>query len=169
MNSLCDHAHILNLNLIFFGDFNVPSFKTDNNIVYLSNSKVANLRNLQVFYNLTQYNSISNSLGHVLNLVFSTNNCIVSKIYNSIVKIDTHHPALEINYLFEDMTSHSEHTIDTLLPPKQRLNFHKAYYQYLYIELQSTDFSPLITNNDLDSTCSQLVSMLLHSFISHVP
>lgn len=171
IDSLCNHAHLLNLNLLFVGDFNLPFFTNDISISNFSNSKVNNLHTLQMFYKLYQQNFIRNISNNILDLVFCTNNnyCSVLKIDNPIVKIDTYHPALEIVCLFENLSLNSDSTSDTPNKPKERFNFHKANYQSLYIELQETNFSNLCNNIDLNDTCLQLEEKLIQVCETHVP
>ncbi|XP_063931859.1 uncharacterized protein LOC135143848 [Zophobas morio] len=146
--------------VIIIGDFNLPMFNT--NII---NNYGVILNNFYLFFNLSQYNEIVNSHNRVLDLIFSTNNCLVDRSNEPLVPEDPHHPALDIFI-----------QTNSVLPMKFQMNssnkifnFKKADFHKLYNQLVVTDWSFLQSSGDVNDACTKFYDTLTAILEDSVP
>lgn len=100
---------------LFCGDFNLPNVRWSNDNYGLSYTSVSGTRihcvpEIFAFLNFFQLNSVPNSSGNILDLVFSNNpNTCISKSDTAVAPCDPYHPALDLIFTFD----HELPSIDT--------------------------------------------------------
>ena len=148
-------------NLLLIGDFNVPNFFTNAN-----DAKTLSIKNMMSLLNLTQVNTVPNSDGRFLDLVFcSLNSCIVTHDSCPIVIEDKYHPALHINLGVKN-TSYVNFPICTTT---KIYNFRKANFIMLYEDILNSDWRFLYQITDVDEACEFFYRTLYTILDKHVP
>ncbi len=158
----CFESYAIELSNIFLiGDFNSPSFSSNKN-----DTKSSSLRNMASLLNLTQLNSIPNSDGRLLDLVFSTStHCTVSRDLCPLIAEDMHHPALNINLQLKKVSY-----INFAACNMAKLyNFKKANFLLLYQDIFNADWSYLYRITDVNQACEHFYSVLYDIIDKHVP
>lgn len=136
---------------IFLGDFNISGiswfFLDNESSAYNIEGKIpSELINTLALTGLNQKNSISNSLGRILDLVLTNKDNILVKRAEPLSKVDDYHPPIEFNI--------ADRNIKFLKAIKSsKLNFFKANYEKINIELSSVDWNSILnTDNINDAT-----------------
>lgn len=155
---------IYNENILIVGDFNISKYAS-----YLSNGasdgSVKSLVNFLDFMDLSQYNFIPNSLGRHLDLVISSENTIVDRADEILVKENIHHPALSFNLTYR--TSKSIKSLGN--SDSNRLNFRRANFPLLYSKLYHIDWDFLINYDNVNTACACFYNKLDEIFRECVP
>ena len=147
--------------VMVLGDFNVPAYGNVN----ASNRSTLSLENFRQFHNFRQFNTVLNSNGRLLDLLFAAVDCSVARDIDPMVPEDAHHPALSFligfNDLFQDHFD-GNHAVVTY-------NFRRADYPLLYSALMETEWAALECAGDVDSRCSMLYQLVYAAFDLAVP
>lgn len=146
--------------VILLGDFNTPSFATNEN-----NNFSTILNNFQSFHNFSQHNSCLNEYGGTLDLVFSNVNCSVFKSDSPLVHEDKYHPSLEILVV----TATSSFSNFQMNSQPESFNFKKANFPLMYEMLTNVDWSFLNNIHDVNDACKQFYERLRIVFEATVP
>ena len=149
-------------NVVFLlGDFNAPSFITDN-----SNRYSVILNNFQNLYNLVQINAVHNQIGRILDLIFPNMEPIsVCKSDNPLVNEDKYHPALDFSIQF----TRSQFKPFAINHDTPHFNFKKANYHLLYDMLRSADWSCINANDNVETACNRFYKTLHGVLTNCVP
>lgn len=150
---------------LMIGDFNISDYAS-----YRLNSMTSHSRNLHSFINfqnflgLTQFNSVVNDYDRILDLVLSNQtNCQVSEALISLVPLDRHHPALDLEIPVKT-------AIKKLKPAcSMAYNFKKANFPNLYRELLEFDWTCLYLSSDVDEALDLFYHYLYTVIDKHVP
>jgi len=103
LHSICVEKLIFDINpnhFILCGDYNIPKISWSFDDIGLKSSSTTSapatiISDLFAFLNLFQCNTISNTYGELLDIIFSThNNLTVSRATISLIKPDLYHPPL---------------------------------------------------------------------------
>lgn len=160
-----------NARILIVGDYNMSNIKwTLANGVLIPTvngySTVANedLLNTMAMCGLQQYNSVTNSLGGVLDLVlsnFDSNYIKVSRSQQMLVDEDSLHPTLDI----------SINTSITFLQEKtyKSYNFRKANYAGIDIELSEINWHEILDHLPTDEAVDKFYSVLDRVIAKYVP
>ena len=147
-------------NILLFGDFNVAAFLNN------TNSKSNLLHRLMSLLNLSQYNSVYNSDGNLLDLVFSSfKKCVVTHDPCPLVKEDVYHPALNINFLVKQ-TSYASFPV---CRTEKLYNFRKSNFPSLYQDILDIDWKFLYELTDVEEACEHFYKRLYVTFDKNVP
>lgn len=148
-------------NVLILGDFNLPHF--NNPEAY--NSQCRLMSGLIDFLDLKQYNSITNILGRLLDLVLTNIECEVSRDYAPMIKEDLYHPALYLNLRLNTncLTAFPNN------PSKKTYNFRKANFPDLYNALLNVDWSYLYNCTDVNAACEEFYAIIYSLFDLYVP
>lgn len=155
--------HYLHINkLLIVGDFNIPQFVANN----LGDTLVSNINEYCNFLNLTQFNSILNDQGRLLDLVLSNYKCQCERCDLPLVNEDiNYHPSINVNF---DIT-YEENTIFPSNTDKPEYNFRRANFVGLYQALMEMDWSFLENYVDADEACNEFYGSLYKIFDKFVP
>lgn len=184
--------HFPTTKVLLLGDFNLPSYEnsfvqikncdkadvnhniclnllsTDSDCgfdkIFTSNDECEQiLFDCTCFYDLTQYNNVSNANNVKLDLVFSNNpNVSISNNMSPLTNVDSHHPALLIDFFIDTV---GDNVSDLQL---FRYNFHRADYNLLNDYFESMDWSFLYCNN-INSALEMFYTVLYIAIDLHVP
>lgn len=154
---------LINEQVIFLGDFNVPNFMNSINC-----TKSASLHNLCELLNLTQYNNVRNLDQNILDLVFSnlSGRFLIERMNLPFVPEDRrYHPAIEIDFTFVFSPKLPK------FPPSNNLryNFRKANYEQLYFDFSEMDWSNLSHFDNVDEVVDMFYEMLYKTLDRSVP
>ncbi|CAH1985110.1 unnamed protein product [Acanthoscelides obtectus] len=108
-----------NYNIVINGGFNVPSFN-----IQFNDRKFQSLSQFCAFSDLTNFNSIVNCNGRLLDLVLTNFNILVIRDCYPLVKEDKYHPALQFNFTVGSMKNNFNLKTDS------RYNFRRARFEY---------------------------------------
>lgn len=156
-------------NVILVGDFNLSCIQwlsgepviLKKGSVELQNSG-SSLINQTSYAGLNQYNTLVNSHGNTLDLVFANFSLELQRLNNPLVKEDAHHPSFVIN------------AIDLLTPPlkkapHKKLLFRKADYSAINKYFVSRDWQKLLLPCDVKEAVDNLYSILEEAIEQYVP
>ncbi|KAJ8961473.1 hypothetical protein NQ318_014721 [Aromia moschata] len=149
-----------NCNILICGDFNVNKFNSDPN-----DPKVRLVHNFMGFYNICQYNEVVNSNGRLSDLVFGNFNCSIGRDNVPLVKEDTHHPSLIINFELDIAIT----TNFSFNNENKVYNFRKDNFLELYNQLFHTDWSSLEQCSDVNEICDAFYLIINNIFEDNVP
>lgn len=153
---------MLHKNIIFLGDFNIPSFTASTPI----GLKHKSLLNLVEFLGLKQCNTILNCNDRLLDLVFS--NLSINPIHNDspLLAEDPYHPTLAF-----DIQAPSSPVLNFPVnnAESSQFNFRKVDYPRLYELILHSDWSPVIDSSDVTDTCFAFYEILNNNFAICVP
>ncbi|CAH0727206.1 unnamed protein product, partial [Brenthis ino] len=132
--------------MLIVGDFNLPSIKWNtedeckNNLIPNDLNTISTLvSDFMSVSGLKQHNSISNSFGKTLDLVFSNVSDIRVEVSDfSVCKVDKYHPPLSVEISYDDK-------LQLLLTPESttRYNFMKADYGVIEEKLKNIIWTEL--------------------------
>lgn len=153
-------------NTMIIGDFNLPFLnwqtKTNQDVHELIPTNFnCNLGYIFVDFislnNLTQFNDVLNTNNRILDLVLSNiNNISVKVCENPLIKLDAHHPALEIN-----TNVYAKCQPKITQKPFATHNFKKADYSIVNKELGLIDWvKEISTIEDIDSALAKFYDVL---------
>lgn len=146
--------------IIILGDFNVPAFASPTAGDRFSGL----LRDSLNLLNADQYNEVLNCHGRRLDLVFSTQECNVTRCYDPLVEEDAHHPSLLVSFpITRPLSPLRDCMVDRVF------NFRKADFPLLYESLRLIDWSGLYGIKDVDLACSEFYRTLNSVFQNAVP
>ncbi|XP_044597272.1 uncharacterized protein LOC123273866 isoform X1 [Cotesia glomerata] len=148
--------------LVLLGDFNSPYFSDSLNGGL--DMKADILINFSLLNNLNQFNDVLNINGRILDLVFSSVDCLVVEEQSPVVKLDTYHPALRILV--------SANVVRNRYPLKKALgnyNFHKMDRLRLISELELISWEPLHDLHSPNEKCKYLYNSLDSAFSKSIP
>ncbi|KAJ3643854.1 hypothetical protein Zmor_026539 [Zophobas morio] len=150
-------------NILILGDFNVSGFMSN-----ATDSKSTLLHDMMASLNLTQLNSVSNTKGHFLDLVFSTfKRCVTTHDTCPLVVEDIHHPALNLELRIEKNASYANFPVCT--DNNKIYNFKKANFPLLYNDLLNSNYEFLYQLIDVNQACEKYYNYLHSIFDKHVP
>jgi hypothetical protein len=156
-----EHNFVSTNNIIILGDFNIPQFiqkdKYNCNLVTVINR-------FSQYLSLKQFNDIKNLSHRLLDLVFSSLECVVIHDSTPFVNEDLYHPALSISVCLS--------TYDINFVPSntaKTYNFKRANYDLLYQELLATDWSFLNYYSEIDVIVDKFYKYLYNVLDKHVP
>lgn len=149
--------------LMVIGDFNLSGYFSR----YCERSKDVKTNitiNWPANFNLEQYNSIFNKYDKCLDLVFANFSCSVMESESSLVKVDSHHPALLVSLLINDIlrTNH-------LSSNHGKLNFKKLDKVAICEALNAIDWQPALLLDDVDKSCNEFYSKVNSTFFRFCP
>lgn len=152
---------LLEENVIVLGDFNVPKFIDDNT----NDSKKQTIQNFATLLNFKQYNSVTNTTGRLLDLVFANIKCEVFHDNAPFVPEDIYHPAL-----FVSIDLNLQVNINFVSNNTNKVyNFKKADFPSLYNAILNTDWIFLEHCIDVNVAADQFYKKLYEILDSHVP
>jgi hypothetical protein len=156
-----EHNFVSTNNIIILGDFNIPQFiqkdKYNCNLVTVINR-------FSQYLSLKQFNDIKNLSHRLLDLVFSSLECVVIHDSTPFVNEDLYHLALSISVCLS--------TYDINFVPSntaKTYNFKRANYDLLYQELLATDWSFLNYYSEIDVIVDKFYKYLYNVLDKHVP
>ena len=144
--------------IVIFGDFNLPVLFGDE-----MKSSYHEILPFVKFYNLTQHNNIFNNYNRMLDFVFYSDQCDVSKPSEILCKEDLHHPALELNI---KKPNHKSKMINNV---SNQYNFKKANFVSLYKALADINWNYFYVINDLQEAVDIMYATLGEIFDKFVP
>lgn len=153
---------------LFCGDFNLPNASWSNDNYGLSYTSVSGTRihcvpEIFAFHNFFQLNSVSNSSGNILDLVFSNNpNTCISKSDTVVVPSDSYHPAVDLIFTFN-------HELPSIDNTHNFFDFSKGCYTQICSFLTSFNWLLTITTLDIDSATHALYDALHYCVLNFVP
>ena len=153
---------ILHKNVIFLGDFNIPSFSSPLPI----GSRHNNLLHLSEFLHLKQYNTIPNCNNRFLDLVLANLKIGLEQCDTPLVQEDPYHPALIFDFL-GSLPHVPTFPVNNDGPPQ--FNFRKTDYPTLYELMLNTDWSPVTVSHDVASACKNFYDILNNNFAACTP
>ncbi|XP_061379603.1 uncharacterized protein LOC133319395 [Danaus plexippus] len=134
---------------LVLGDFNIPSIEwsldLNNNKMFPCNSGpvISLIKDFMGLTSLSQYNSVTNAYGKILDLIFSSNKRVeVTESNFSACSVDKFHPPLQIKLELEYKPSTLE--VNTNV----RYNFRKGDYEKINELLAGIDWETLLINCD---------------------
>jgi hypothetical protein len=148
-------------NIIILGDFNILQFIQKDN--YNCNLVTVINRSSQ-YLSLKQFSDVKNLSHRLLDLVFSSLECVVIHDSTPFVNEDLYHPALSISVCLS--------TYDINFVPSntaKTYNFKRANYDLLYQELLATDWSFLNYYSEIDVIVDKFYKYLYNVLDKHVP
>lgn len=154
---------ILNDNVYFLGDFNIPEFNNETEDRILSDKFLA-LKMFCNFFELDQYNNVLNLNNRLLDLILCNITCTVEKAQDVLLREDPHHPALSLYILVR-----SNKGDKIAVNPEESYNFRKANFTLLYEQLSLIDWSFLDDYTDCNEACDQLYNVINKLFEIFVP
>lgn len=158
----CFESYTIELSNIFLvGDFNAPCFLSST-----ADTKSSSVQTMASLLNLRQFNTVLNSDGRLLDLVFGTSNCCyVTRDLDPLIKEDLHHPALNIDLQLKNFSC----TSFPMCNSTKLYNFKKANFPLLYNDILNIDWSYLYRIADVNLACEHFYNMLYSLFDKHVP
>lgn len=164
LSSLCEYLeslyYLYGKNLVIIGDFNIPTFITND-----GNTKTQIIKNLCDLLSLNQFNSITNTENKILDLILSNIICTTERDPFPLVPEDPHHPTLNIVLSLKI----SKKEIFPVNIAEPRYNFRRANFPLLYDSILHADWSDLSNFLDVDEMCSSFYNTLYKIFDLHVP
>lgn len=160
---LSNMYEIYGSDLLIIGDFNIPEYSE-----YLTNrlpptTKISELQNLCSFFDLAQYNMITNTSGRLLDLVLYNKTCTVTAADIKILREDVHHPPLSIDI------HHFFSVNDSANAMPKRYNFKKANFESLYADLCRSTISDIYSINNVNDAVNFLYNFVNESVSRFVP
>lgn len=159
-------------NFLIIGDFNIPTAQwlpsDHSGICNLTNNLSNNLllNSLREFISFTawlQYNNIYNYNNKLLDLLFCSIKCNVSKCIDPLVNEDSHHPALVA-------TVSVPRPLESRSAPRVVRLYGAADYNALNKEFSDIDWHQLLNNNlDVNDSVKIFYDTLESVIIKHVP
>jgi len=152
---------------LFCGDFNLPdvSWSNDNyrlSYTSVSGPKIHCVPEIFALHNFFQLNSVPNSSGNILDLVFSNNpNMCISKSDTLVVPCDSYHSALDLIFTFDlklPLIDNSHNFFD----------FRKGCYTQICLFLTSNNWLLTITSLDIDSATHAFYDALHYCVLNFV-
>lgn len=149
-------------NILLMGDFNVFEFADSGNC-----PRALSVRNFVDFLNLKQMNTIRNSNGRILDLIFTNLNCqvVIERELCPFVPEDTHHPALSSDMPI--IIKRSASVFPNADVP--HFNFRRADFPTLYNDIALMDWSFLESLRDVNKMVDLFYSTLYDLIRKSVP
>jgi hypothetical protein len=142
--------------ILIAGDYNLPHAEwsgSDSNISVNNDECLNEVRDMSSFLNLAQINSIRNSHGRLLDLLFTDIEGIkVSEAVEAMLPADNHHPPLELDLLLD---YENEPAMTTVCR-----DFHKCDYVSLVRDMADTDWSFLEAQADVETMVSHFYRLV---------
>lgn len=163
VHKLASVVELFSSSLLILGDFNITEFYDCYNGQQFTNNfnTVMNLANL---FSLDQCNQILNDNNRLLDLVFSSVNCVVNRASEVVLPEHTlHHPSLEIQI------SAAVKTKNFPVVNNNEWNFRKADYPNLYHSILVTDWSFIQMFSDPEEASLAFYRKLTDLFNQTVP
>uniref|UniRef100_A0A8D8Z3L4 Endonuclease/exonuclease/phosphatase domain-containing protein n=1 Tax=Cacopsylla melanoneura TaxID=428564 RepID=A0A8D8Z3L4_9HEMI len=165
VDETCNHHELSNNNIIFIGDFNIKEYIDP---LQENSNRMTEIKKLNNFFNLEQFNEIQNKNSRILDLCL-TNICRYKISKNKIptIKIERttgltppvgHHPPLDIAIsLCIDNTSciQSDNKAET----EKSRNYNKADYISIKNELNNTNWNNLLQINKIENITDELMDI----------
>ena len=160
--------------LIVLGDFNLPNVRwskppfDEGDFFIPQNASTAQectiIDNLNAG-SLQQVNGIKNSIGRILDLVFSSDSAstTVASCNINLVPIDPYHPPLSIHFF-----GHLDHD-SWVNEDNFCFKFKDTDFSMLNCLLSSADFSEIMHSSSIDTAVSSFYSILFNCFLRCVP
>jgi Reverse transcriptase (RNA-dependent DNA polymerase) len=156
------HSNLGVCNVMFCGDFNVPTYCLSND----DDKKSQVINNFNSFFEIKNINNINNKNGRLLDLVLTDIKMSVSLDTSPLVKVDNHHPPLLIEFIFPSSDNASNFNYNN---STTRYNFKRTNFPLLYEKLYNTDWEPLGNSEDVDIMCDEFYKIIDNVFSSCVP
>lgn len=139
--------------LVILGDFNSPMFHGyfDSGIFF---AKAEVIQSFATFFNLIQYNNVTNHMGRVLDLVFGSIECDVAIIRDPFLRIDQYHPVLAISLQISMERSRNTNKI-----PISKYSFYHYDKDVLFNALDNINWE-LLNDLSLDGMCDRFYQLL---------
>jgi hypothetical protein len=146
--------------LIVAGDYNAPHLEDISR--FTSNSVYSSLRNSFSTCNLTQFNRTLNENNVILDLILSNKDVKVEKAEDSLVKCDSHHPALEFSL--------SSYNFATVNDVSQKRNFFKGNYSLIRNKIMIFSWSIAFSScNNVDQMLEVFYSVIFQLIDQFIP
>lgn len=147
------------------GDFNIPKY-SDSLSSPVGDRGVRLLVNFCNFSGLRNYNFIRNGHDRILDLILSSEACIVEEAADLLVDADIHHPALYVKFATlsrRDLPG----VVGVDFPPSY--NFRKAHIPALYKAISEVSWERVQSQTSVDAAISILYAELYSLFDRFVP
>lgn len=156
-----------NSKFLIFGDFNIPSiewYQVNGKCIALhQEGRMANeLVNMLTFTELDQINQIKNFYNRTLDLILSSNLTICCKKALPIINEDLYHPALQVKFDAKNIKFMK-------MKGQNKLNFYKANYEAINIELNTFDWPELLSHHDINTSVEIFYNIVKPIIKKHTP
>lgn len=165
--------YILSMDIVFtrdiivVGDFNISNYAAS--LSEGCSSRLVNmLSNFSLLLNLTQYNTVQNQSGRILDMIISNVYCEVVHSEEPFLPEDVHHPALDI-YVSSTAVNNGPFSNNCRMNSIPTWNFRRANLIDLYLDFASLEWSSLYSTCDPNVACDIFYNIIFGIFHSRVP
>lgn len=160
-------SFIFNSKCLLLGDINISDLYryclNKESALNLTN-KLRNFINFCDFLGFTQYNSIPNRDGHILDVILSNMEMKVTKELDVLTVEDSLHPTLNVTFFINTKMDKNLTSIN-----KHKYNFKKANFEMLYEKFRETDWGYLDNCTNVNDMVELFYQKLRYIFDQTVP
>lgn len=161
-----------NSKFYLFGDYNLPDIEWLSNVsdttfgaqnCHGSTLVCRHIDNFMSLHNASQFNSLKNSMGRILDLIISNNNCTVHTPSSVLLPIDSYHPPFITMICYKSV-------FQNLRRAKTfKYNFYKADYDKINHDLDQIDWCSVFEGVSAGDSVNVFYDKVFCSIKNHTP